>query len=333
MFGNGMVTIAVDDVSLTIDEDEPSIITVAGESGSGKTTLSRLLLGSHVPSDGQMLYRGKNFTKLTQRERRNFRREIQPIFQDPFESYNPFYKVDHVLDAPIKNFKLASSDRERKTMIEDALEMVGLVPGETLGRFPHQLSGGQRQRIMVARALLLKPRVILADEPVSMVDASLRATILDSIRRLNRDLGISVVYVTHDLTTAYQISDNILIMYRGTIVEAGTVDEVIPNPQHPYTQLLIESIPQPDPKNRWGSEPPQQNWDTSDIQIAGCRFADRCPAVMDECRINKPPQYLINEHQLTRCFLHKESGEMANPDITSTFQTESETIKAVPAKV
>jgi peptide/nickel transport system ATP-binding protein len=218
-------------------------------------------------------------------------------------------------------------------MIEDALEMVGLVPGETLGRFPHQLSGGQRQRIMVARALLLKPRVILADEPVSMVDASLRATILDSIRRLNRDLGISVVYVTHDLTTAYQISDNILIMYRGTIVEAGTVDEVIPNPKHPYTKLLIESIPQPDPKNRWGSEPPQQNWDTSDAQIAGCRFADRCPAVMDECRTTQPPQYLINEHQLTRCFLHKESGKMTNPDITSTFQTEAETVKAIPANM
>jgi peptide/nickel transport system ATP-binding protein len=333
MFGNGMVTVAVDDVSFTIDEDESSITTVAGESGSGKTTLSRLLLGSHVPSQGRMLYRGKDFTKLTSRERRNFRREIQPIFQDPFESYNPFYKVDHVLDAPIKNFKLASSKAEKSRMIEDALEMVGLVPGETLGRFPHQLSGGQRQRIMVARALLLKPRVILADEPVSMVDASLRATILDSIRRLNRDLGISVVYVTHDLTTAYQISDNIMVMYRGSIVEAGTVDEVIPNPQHPYTQLLIESIPQPDPKNRWGSEPPQQNWDTSDLQITGCRFADRCPAVMDRCQTHKPPQYLINDHQLTRCFLYEDKGEMQSPDITSTFQTEAETIKAVPANM
>jgi peptide/nickel transport system ATP-binding protein len=331
MFGNGQVTVAVDDVSLSIDEDEPSITTVAGESGSGKTTLARLLLGSHVPSDGRMLYRGKDFTKLTRRERRNFRREIQPIFQDPFESYNPFYKVDHVLDAPIKNFKLASSAREKKTMIEDALEMVGLLPEETLGRFPHQLSGGQRQRIMVARALLLKPRVILADEPVSMVDASLRATILDSIRRLNRDLGISVVYITHDLTTAYQISDNIMVMYRGTVVEAGTVDAVIPSPQHPYTQLLIESIPQPDPKNRWGSEPPQQNWDTGDTQIAGCRFADRCPAVMDQCHTTKPAQYLMNEHQLATCLLHVEKGEMTNPDITSTFQTEKETIKAIPA--
>ncbi len=330
MLGDGEVTVAVDDVSLTIDEDEASIITVAGESGSGKTTLARLLLGSHVPTDGQMLYRNKDFTKLTRRERRNFRCEIQPIFQDPFESYNPFYKIDHVLDAPIKNFKLASSSADKRRMIEDALEMVGLVPEETLGRFPHQLSGGQRQRVMVARALLLKPRVILADEPVSMVDASLRATILDSIRRLNRDLGISVVYITHDLTTAYQISDNIMVMYRGTVVEAGTVDAVIPSPQHPYTKLLIESIPQPDPKNRWGSEPPQQNWDTGDTQMAGCRFADRCPAVMDRCQTTKPAQYLMNEHQLATCLLHEEKGAMENSDITSTFQTETETIKAIP---
>ena len=331
MFSSGSVTVAVDDVSLSIDEDESSITTVAGESGSGKTTLARLLLGSHVPNAGKMLYRGKDFTRLTRRERRNFRREIQPIFQDPFESYNPFYKVDHVLDEPIKNFRLASSGPEKQQMIEDALEMVGLVPEETLGRFPHQLSGGQRQRVMVARALLLKPRVILADEPVSMVDASLRATILDSIRKLNRDLGISVIYITHDLTTAYQISDNIMVMYRGTVVEAGTVDAVIPDPQHPYTKLLIESIPQPDPKNRWGSEPPQQNWDTSDLQIAGCRFADRCPAVMDRCHDTKPAQYLVNDHQLTACLLHEENGEMTDTDITTTFQTEKETIKAIPA--
>ena len=330
LFKSDSVTVAVDDVSLTIDEDEPSIVTVAGESGSGKTTLARLLLGSHVPTTGRMLYRGKDFTKLTRRERRSFRREIQPIFQDPFESYNPFYKVDHVLEEPIKNFKLTSSDSEKNRMIEEALEMVGLVPNETLGRFPHQLSGGQRQRVMVARALLLKPRVILADEPVSMVDASLRATILDSIRRLNRDLGISVVYITHDLTTAYQISDNIMVMYRGTVVEAGTVDAVIPNPQHPYTQLLVESIPQPDPKHRWGSEPPQQNWEVVDTDIIGCKFSDRCPAVMDQCHKVRPPQFLIEQHQMATCFLHEENKEMGNPDITSTFQMESETLKAAP---
>ncbi len=257
IYGGGFLnsenrTVAVNDASFIIQEDQPRIVTIAGESGSGKTTMTRMLLGSVTPTHGEMYYRGKDYRKLNRRERRQFQLEVQPIFQDPFESYNPFYKVDHVLHAPIKNFKLAESKADRDRMVVESLQMVGLQPDETLGRFPHQLSGGQRQRIMVARALLLKPRVILADEPVSMVDASLRATILDSIQNLNRDLGITVIYITHDLTTAFQISDDILIMYRGNVVEYGDVAKVIHNPQHAYTQLLIDSIPQPDPDNRWG---------------------------------------------------------------------------------
>jgi len=223
------------------------------------------------------------------------------------------------LEAPINNFKLASSKSASKKLIEESLEMVGLVPEETLGRFPHQLSGGQRQRIMVARALLLKPRVILADEPVSMVDASLRATILQSIRKLNKDLGISVIYITHDLTTAYQISDNIMVMYRGTVVEAGTVDAIISNPSHPYTQLLIESIPQPDPKKRWGEEPPQSNWELTDDVLIGCKFADRCSKVMDECKSVRPDQFKIGKNQMATCFLHKDAGKLSDDDLTSTF--------------
>ncbi len=257
IYGGGFLnkddqTIAVNKASFTIEEDDPKIVTIAGESGSGKTTMTRMLLGSITPTHGEMFYRGKDFKKLSRKERRQFQLEVQPIFQDPFESYNPFYKVDHVLHAPIKNFKLARSKDDRDRMVVEALHMVGLQPDETLGRFPHQLSGGQRQRIMVARALLLKPRVILADEPVSMVDASLRATILDSIQTLNKELGITIIYITHDLTTAFQISDSILIMYRGNVVEHGNVERVIHNPQHAYTRLLIDSIPQPDPDDRWG---------------------------------------------------------------------------------
>ena len=151
---------------------------------------------------------------MSRAERSEYRREIQPIFQDPFEVYNPFYKIDHIFTTPVSKFKLSASKTEGRELIEGALESVGLRPDETLGRFPHQLSGGQRQRAMVARALMLKPRIILADEPVSMVDASIRATILDSIRQLNRELGIAVVYITHDLTTAYQVAENIIILYR-----------------------------------------------------------------------------------------------------------------------
>ena len=257
IFGGGFLSrdeenIAVNNISMQLDKMNPKIIAVAGESGSGKTTLARLLLGIANPTEGTIEFDGKDVSKFKGSERREFRREVQPIFQDPYGSYNPFYKVDHVLFSPIKNFKMASSRDEAVHMIEGALELVGLVPAETLGRLPHQLSGGQRQRVMVARALLLKPRVILADEPVSAVDASLRATILDAVSKLNKELGIAIVYVTHDLTTAYQISDDIMILYKGKLVEAGSVETVIKNPKHPYTQLLIDSIPEADPNKKWG---------------------------------------------------------------------------------
>ena len=257
IFGGGMFSkeqelIAVNDISLNIEVEKPRIIAIAGESGSGKTTLARLLLGLIDPNKGSVEYLGKNLQDMKGKEKRDFRREVQPIFQDPYGSYNPFYKVDHVLYSPVKNFKLASKGEEAREMIEKALELVGLVPSETLGRLPHQLSGGQRQRVMVARALLLQPKIILADEPVSAVDASLRATILDSVKKLNQELGISVIYVTHDLTTAYQISDEIMILFKGVLKEAGPVEVVIKNPKHPYTQLLIDSIPQANPKLKWG---------------------------------------------------------------------------------
>ena len=188
---------------------------MVGESGSGKTTLARLLLGLVEPSEGAVFYKGKDLRTLTSADQREFRRDVQVIFQDPFEAYNPFYRIDHVLETPVVNFGLAASKAEARGLIELTLQAVGLRPEETLGRYPHQLSGGQRQRVMVARALLIRPRVIIADEPVSMVDASLRATILGSLRKLHDEFGISIIYVTHDLTTAYQISQNVIVLYRG----------------------------------------------------------------------------------------------------------------------
>src|SRR5918993_2829447 len=244
IFGGGRFakapgTVALDDFSFRVDTEPPSITAIVGESGSGKTTLARLLLGLVTPTTGAVLYNGKDLRNLAGAERRQFLRDVQVIFQDPYEVYNPFYYVDHVLETPVQKFKLASSKSEARAMIEETLRAVGLRPDETLGRYPHQLSGGQRQRIMVARALLIRPRIIIADEPVSMVDASLRATILGSLRELNRAFGISVLYITHDLTTAYQISQDILVLYRGTVAESGNVETVVQNPQHPYTQLLV----------------------------------------------------------------------------------------------
>jgi oligopeptide/dipeptide ABC transporter ATP-binding protein len=312
VFGGGLFSrkqnVALVSASLTIADDRPSIIAIAGESGSGKTTLARLLLGVTRPTSGEILYKGRNLQTLNGEQWRTFRREVQAVFQDPFEVYNPFYKVDHVLTTPISKFYPKASAREARQMMEDALRAVGLRPEETLGRYPHQLSGGQRQRVMVARALLLKPRIIVADEPVSMVDASLRATILESLLNVHRQFGISLIYITHDLTTAYQLSETILMMYQGSVVEAGDVDLVIKDPQHPYTQLLIDSIPLPNPKLHWGQLDIKPRTPVNGAQPnLGCRFASRCPHVMDICRQKMPLLYQTAPQRVVACYLYRDS--------------------------
>jgi peptide/nickel transport system ATP-binding protein len=304
LFAAKASTTALNNVSLQLEENEPTILTVAGESGSGKTTLAMLLLGFISPTAGQIFYKGKDISDLRGAERMTFRREVQAVFQDPFADFNPFYTVDHLLMVPIKRFKLARSQKEANQKMNEALTAVGLQPEDILGRFPHQLSGGQRQRINVARALVLKPKLLVADEPVSMVDASLRANILETLRSLQRDHGVSIIYITHDLTTAYHIAKSIIVLYRGAVMEAGEVDKVIKNPQHPYTQLLIDSIPWPDLNRRWGeTEIKAKEGDSAD-QHTGCRFYARCPFVMEDCK-SFPPLFRLNQHQAASCYLHK----------------------------
>ena len=319
VFGGGMFRrnqiVAVDNISLELSGDEPSVTVVAGESGSGKTTLARLLLGIIRPTSGEVLYNGQDIGKLRRAERKNFRREIQAVFQDPFESYNPFYKVDHVMTAPAAKFNLARTSAGRRKLVEEALEMVGLRPDETLGRFPHQLSGGQRQRVMVARALLLRPRVIVADEAVSMVDASLRATILENLLTLNTEFGISIIYITHDLTTAYQVGQNIVVLYQGAMVEAGDVELVIKDPKHPYTQLLVSSIPHPDPNKTWEDDEVASTPGNSAGGRAQCLFVDRCPHAMDACREQPPPQFLLNQRRAASCFLYADKPTLEEGDM------------------
>lgn len=312
-------TVALDDISFSVDADSPSVITVAGESGSGKSTLGLITLGFLEPSQGIVHYKGQDLTSLNSKERVTLRREVQAIFQDPFAVYNPFYKVDHLFDEAVKNFGLASNREDARRMIEQALESVGLRPDETLGRFPHQLSGGQRQRLVVARALLLQPRLLVADEPVSMVDASLRATILKSLRKLNEEFKITVLYITHDLTTAYHISDYIIILYQGSIMEAGDVDAVIRDPKHPYTQLLIDSIPWPDLQRQWGQQEIIIPDGTEKIG-QGCKFANRCPHVMQICREARPPLYQPDErHRVAACYLYEKSPTLAKNDVGQLF--------------
>lgn len=313
-------TVALDNVSFFIDDDAPSIIAVAGESGSGKTTLGMMALGFLEPSKGDILYKGKRLSAMSSQEQTNFRKEVQAVFQDPFAVYNPFYRVDHIFEVGIRNFKLAKSNAEARQKIEEALVSVGLRPEETLGRFPHQLSGGQRQRLVVARALLFRPQLLMADEPVSMVDASLRATILESLRKMKEEYHITVLYITHDLTTAYHVCDHIIVLYKGSVMEAGDVESVIANPQHPYTQLLIDSIPWPDLNRQWG----QQEIGTTDAETAkvgkGCKFASRCPHVMEKCRQTVPPLYQLGNKQVASCFLYEDQSSLPGENLGQLFK-------------
>jgi len=300
--GRRPATIALQDFSIGIGSERPTIIAIAGESGSGKTTLARLLLGIISPSEGEVLYQGRLLNQMSGTEWRAFRQQVQAIFQDPFGVYNPFYKVDHLLTTPIAKFGLAKSRRERRALMEQALHGVGLRPEETLGRYPHQLSGGQRQRLTIARALLLNPRIIIADEPVSMIDASLRATILESLMTLYKEHDISLLYVTHDLTTAYQVCEKIVALYRGRVAEVGDVEAVIKDPKHPYTQLLVGSIPLPNPDLPWGAVQDSRRSEAGDSRD-GCLFADRCPHVMGICRRVRPPLFRTQPSRAAACHL------------------------------
>lgn len=248
----GAVT-ALHPMSFRLEGDVPQIISIVGQSGSGKSTMASLILGFNPPSAGRVLFEGRDLSKLSASGLLAFRKNVQAVFQDPYACFNPFYRVDHTLGFPFRRFGLAKSGTHMQEAMEEACQAVGLDPAPILRRYPHQLSGGQRQRLIVARALMLQPKLLIADEPVSMVDASQRATILKNIYDLKDRHGISVLYITHDLATAYHVSDYVIVLYHGTVAEAGPPKKVIGDPQHPYTRLLIDSIPWPDMNRSWGS--------------------------------------------------------------------------------
>jgi peptide/nickel transport system ATP-binding protein len=308
IFRSGSQTVALQNFNLNIAEHPATITTIAGESGSGKTTLANAVLGFVNLTSGQILYKGQDIATLKGAKMLEYRREVQAIFQDPYEVYNPFYRVRHIFDMVIRRFKLVENKADERDLIQQALKVVGLRDEEVLEKYPHQLSGGQRQRMMIARAYLLKPGLIVADEPVSMVDASLRAMILDIMMRLRDEHNISFLYITHDLSTAYQIGNDIHILYQGSVAERGETTQVIENPKHPYVQLLIDSIPVPDPDIKWGEDVELAGDEKMRGMVnSGCRFYPRCPHRMDRCLEKQPPIYQINgrDHEAA-CYLYDE---------------------------
>jgi ABC-type oligopeptide transport system ATPase subunit len=238
---------AVDDVSFSLAAGRPEIFAIIGESGSGKSTLAAMILNVLRPSSGNLRLRGTDLAEIRGRAARlAFMAQVQPIFQNPFEAFNPLKQLDHYLFMTARRFIEGLDEVATTRRVEQALDNVGLSLAEVRGRFPHELSGGQLQRIAVARALIPSPAIIIADEPVSMVDASLRMSIVNLFRKLRDDLGISIVYITHDLATAYYMSDRIVIMQRGKVVESGDARAVLANPQHPYSQQLKSAVLLPD---------------------------------------------------------------------------------------
>lgn len=235
--------IAVDNISFMVREGE--IISLVGESGSGKTTTAKMILRLLPPTSGAILFKGNDIWRefKTKSDLIEYWRNVHAVFQDPYASFNPFYKINRVLNQALKMIKVDPDSLEGEKIIREALEYVGLRPDEVLNKYPYQLSGGQRQRIMIARCWILKPKLIIADEPVSMVDASIRGAIIELFQHLREDYKTSIIFITHDLGLAYYISDRILVMYKGRIVDEGTPDELIRNPRHNYTKTLLESVP------------------------------------------------------------------------------------------
>lgn len=252
VFGDGADrTVANHRINLRLDENPARIINIVGESGSGKTTATRVLLGLQPLTSGAATWRGRDIGTLSKKQLIEFRGDVQAVFQDPYGIFNPYYKIDRVFTMAIRKFRLAKNKAERNELIEDALQAVNLRPPDVMGRYPHQLSGGERQRVMLARAYLLKPKVIVADEAISMLDVAVRAVIMNILVDFKENLGISTIFITHDLSAAHYLGGDILVMKRGHVVEQGDVDDVLGNPQHIYTRLLLESIPSPDPDIQW----------------------------------------------------------------------------------
>jgi peptide/nickel transport system ATP-binding protein len=231
-----------------------------------------------------------------------YRREVQAVFQDPYSIYNPFYRVDRVLETVIKKFNLAPK-KDQKTIIEDTLRSIGIRPEELLGRYPHQISGGERQRLMLARILLIKPRLLLADEPISMIDASLRAIFLDTLIDFKKKYNISSLYVTHDFNVAHYIADDVIVLCNGTIVEKGLIDEVVRDPLHPYTKKLMDSIPIPDPTKRWKEKIELNVTDLKNrVSSHACSYYGKCPEVCDGCSDKKPVLIKVGNKREVACF-------------------------------
>ena len=292
---------AVDDVNLRLEKARPSILSIVGESGSGKTTLARIILKLHEPTTGEVRINGEDiFSAQSSMKGKNFYRLVQPIFQNPFETFSMRKTVDTYLYQTALKLGIAKNRREAEGVIANVLSSVGLDIRAVANKYPHQFSGGELQRVSVARGLIPQPKLLVADEPVSMLDASLRMNVVNLFLELKEQYNVSLVYITHDLSTAYYVSDYIAIMYRGNVVEYGPSEEILTHAEHPYTQLLLDSVPTVGKK--WQREPQSPALEISEYQAGACKFADRCRYVEPICRQTMPAPVQLSATRSVLCY-------------------------------
>lgn len=292
---------ALDDVSFSLQQGE--ILGLVGESGSGKTTVAMNVMGLIEPTSGNVFFNGQNMRDLTHgKNRLKLRREVQMVFQDPYEALNPRQKVFNIVAEPLEVHGLASSQEDKVEKVKAALSDAGLKPPEKyFDRYPEELSGGQRQRVVIAGALILNPKLLVADEPVSMLDVSIRAEILSLLRELRDKRGISILYITHDLATAGFFTDRIAVMYLGRIVETGPTSQVLTNPQHPYTRALLSVMPVPNPRRRRQRQILHGEIPNPIDLPTGCRFHPRCPDAIARCHQVDPQLEAVVGEQCAAC--------------------------------